>query len=43
MALVVQIMSIAEVDTRTQPCDAGYPGMLDDPWTATPPRKYFGR
>ena len=38
-----QMKSIAVVLTRTQPCDAGWFGMLFDPCTATPPTKYFGR
>ena len=38
-----QMKSIAGTLRRTQPCDAGYSGMLFDPCTATPPRKYFGR
>jgi hypothetical protein len=36
-------MSMAEFVTRAQPCDAGWAGMLPEPWMAMPPLKYFGR
>ena len=36
-------MSMAELVTRAQPCDAGWAGMLPEPWMAMPPLKYLGR
>ena len=36
--------SMAAIDTRTQPCDAGYGGTAVYPWSAIPLYvKYFGR
>jgi hypothetical protein len=42
-APLLHSMSMAELVTRAQPCDAGWAGMLPEPWMAMPPVKYLGR